>query len=300
MRRLLNSPMALILLGCALGVPVIPRGMSASHPDQLVLGIDLGVEASPTGNSDSVFATVDSVNARNVDTNWYTDSASGMAENINVRDKNTNWYTDSASGIAESLDKRASSAVQKKEEYERTLRERVYKNMRTEPLRESSERGKALFEFTPKPRHDLVDRWHVPSELRERFESTSSDAERVSILNYYLMVTDREPKPAAELGFTPTFDAPGLTHVNEVGYGYALAGQHQYHCANLVADAVDIGKDNLNDLYLKHTIHCLGLMKWLSPQLTMKQPTGYLLPFANEIMHHPQTIDSMLRQKRHG
>ncbi|KAI1739626.1 hypothetical protein F4680DRAFT_466417 [Xylaria scruposa] len=216
------------------------------------------------------------------------------ANAIDAREHDTDWYTDSASGVVNALDKRTSPTAQKKEEYEISLRERVYKNMREEPLRESSERGKALFEFTPKPRHDLVDRWHVPTELRERFDTSQSDAERVSVLNFYLMVTDREPKSAAELGFTPTSDVPELPERNEVGYGYTLAGQHQYHCVNFVADAVDVGKENLNDFYLKHTIHCLGLMKWLSPQLTMKQPSGYLLPAANErlLANYPQTLES--------
>ncbi|KAJ8122223.1 hypothetical protein ONZ43_g1526 [Nemania bipapillata] len=273
MRRAFTSLVLSALVGYTLGIPVAPR------------------EESTNWYTDSASGIADALNPRDADTDWYTDSASGIADTIESRDQDTNWYTDSASGVAESLDKRTSPAAQKKEAYERSLRERIYNNMRTEPLRESSERGKAFFEFTPKPRHDLVDRWHVPGELRERFDTTRSDAERVSILNYYLMVTGREPRSAAELGFTPTFDAPGLTETNEVGYGYAFAGQHQYHCVNFVADAIDVGKDNLNDFYLKHTIHCLGLMKWLSPQLTMKQPTSYLLPAANErlIKHYPQT-----------
>ena len=180
-----------------------------------------------------------------------------------------------------------------KEKYEKSLREWIYHDMRREPLRTSSERGKAFFEFTPKPRNDLVDRQHVPAELRERFDSAKTDAERVSMLNYYLMVTGREPKPASELGFQPTFDKPGLTEKNEVGFGYALAGQHQMHCTNFVADAIDIGKANLNDFFLKHTIHCLGLLKYLAPQLTMKQPTSFLLPEANERVanNYPQTIE---------
>ncbi|KAK5636923.1 hypothetical protein RRF57_012635 [Xylaria bambusicola] len=245
--------------------------------------------------TDSASGVVGSLEQRGKETNWYTDSASGVAGSLDSRkpDTDTNWYSDSASGVAQSLNKnkRDGMTTKDKEKYEKSLREWIYNDMRAEPLRKSSERGKAFFEFTPKPRHDIVDRYHVPVELQERFNASQSDAEQVSILNYYLMVTDREPKSAKELGFTPTFTAPGLTEKNEVGYGYALAGQHQYHCLNFVADAIDIGKNNLNDFYLKHTIHCLGLMKWLAPQLTMKQPTSYLLPAANEriLNNYPQT-----------
>ncbi|KAI1426464.1 hypothetical protein F5Y12DRAFT_742307 [Xylaria sp. FL1777] len=243
--------------------------------------------------TDSASGVASSLERRDKDTNWYTDSASGVAGSLEARDENTNWYTDSASGVAQSLKKRAGMTTEQKETYEKSLRDWIYNDMRAEPLRESSERGKAFFEFTPKPRNDSVDRWHVPVELQERFNASQSDAERVSILNYYLMVTDREPKSAKELGYTPTFDAPGLTEENEVGYGYALAGQHQYHCANFVADAIDIGKDQLNDFYLKHTIHCLGLMKYLAPQLTMKQPTSFLLTEANQriLSNYSQTIN---------
>ncbi|KAI1502982.1 hypothetical protein F5X99DRAFT_407538 [Biscogniauxia marginata] len=246
--------------------------------------------------ADSASGISSALNSRKEDTNWYADSAAGMAESLPEklrRSEKTNWYSDSASGMAESLDKRSGMSNEEKQSYEKSLRDWIYNDMRGEPLRESSERGKAFFEFTPKPRHDIVDRWHVPAELQERFNTTHSDAERVSILNYYLMVTDREPKSARELGFTPTFDAPGLTEANEVGYGYALAGQHQYHCVNFVADAIDIGKEHLNDFYLKHAIHCLGLLKWLAPQLTMKQPTSFLLTGANErlLNDYPQTID---------
>lgn len=245
--------------------------------------------------SDSASGVAASLSARKADTNWYSDSAAGIAEPLSKKVKriaNTNWYSDSASGVANSLEKRSGMTAEEKEEYEKSLRDWIYNDMRGEPLRKSSERGKAFFEFTPKPRHDIVDRWHVPAELQTRFNASHSDAERVSILNYYLMVTDREPKSALELGFTPTRDAPGLTEANEVGYGYALAGQHQYHCVDFVADAIDIGKANLNDFYLKHTIHCLGLLKWLAPQLTMKQPTSFLLPQANEriINDYPEVL----------
>ena len=180
-----------------------------------------------------------------------------------------------------------------KEAYELNLRRWIYDNMRAESLRETSERGKALFQFEVIPRDDQVDRWHVPTDLQSRFDHSRSDAERVSVLNYYLMVTGREPKSAQELGFTPTASEPGLVDENEVGFGYALAGQHQYHCVDFVADAIDIGKANINDFYLKHTIHCLGLLKYLAPNLTMKQPIAFLRSPANERIKagYQQTIE---------
>jgi len=189
--------------------------------------------------------------------------------------------TDPAEGMASSVEKRKLDYGEK-ESYEVDLRRWIYKNMREDSLRETSERGKALFLFEVKPRHDDVDRWHVPADLQSRYDHSKSDAERVSVLNFYLMVTGREPKSALELGFMPTSSEPGLVEENEVGYGYALAGQHQYHCVDFVADAIDIGKANINDFYLKHTIHCLGLLKYLAPSLTMKQPLAFLRQPAND------------------
>ena len=183
--------------------------------------------------------------------------------------------------MASSIEKRNMNR-EEKESFELNLRRWIYNNMREDSLRETSERGKALFEFEVKPRYDQVDRWHVPADLQSRFDHSESDAERVSVLNYYLMVTGREPKSALELGFTPTASEPGLVEENEVGYGYALASQHQYHCVDFVADAIDIGKANINDFYLKHTIHCLGLLKYLAPNLTMKQPLAFLRRPAND------------------
>ncbi|KAL1603440.1 hypothetical protein SLS60_005027 [Paraconiothyrium brasiliense] len=255
--------------------------------------------------SDSASGIVESLaqDKRIEDTNWYTDSASGVVEALSHEGRSegsasesdkTNWYSDSASGIIASLSKRSGLSNSEKQSYEEALRDWIYYDMRGKSLRESSERGKAFFEFTPVPRNDEVDRCHVPLELQERFNATDSDAERVSILNYYLWVTGREPKSAGELGFMPTFDKPGLTESNEVGYGYAPAGQHQYHCVDFVGDAIDIGKDRLNDFFLKHVIHCLGLLKWLSPQLTQKQPTSFLLgPAERRLLDgYPQTINT--------
>ena len=199
------------------------------------------------------------------------------------RGDDSDWYTDSAQGVASSIEERGMS-VAEKDSYELDLRRWIYDNMREESLRETSERGKALFEYDVKPRYDQVDRWHIPADLRGRYDHSESDAEKVSVLNYYLMVTGREPKSALELGFTPTASEPGLVETNEVGYGYALASQHQIHCVDFVADAIDIGKANINDFYLKHTIHCLGLLKYLAPNLTMKQPLAFLRRPANDLL----------------
>ena len=273
--------------------------------------------------SDSASGVVGSLKEkRDGSANWYSDSASGVAGTLKdeKRADEANWYSDSASGVAGSLEgekrgmkipripeanaflrhiieagaKRSLSAPEK-QSYEKALRDWVYYDMRNKALRDTSERGKALFDFTPKPRNDVVDRWHVPDELLARYNVATSDAERVSVLNYYLMVTGREVKSAKELGFTPTSDIPVLPETNEIGYGYVLAGQHQYHCVDFVADAVDVGKERLNDFYLKHTIHCLGLFKWLTPQLTMKLPLGFFTPIAEQrkVSHYPQTIEEL-------
>lgn len=240
---------------------------------------------------DSAAGVAESLQKREA-TDWYKDSAAGIADSLDKRvsDAGPDWYADSASGVAKSLDKRAMNS-EEKESYEVDLRLWIYHNMREKPLRESSERGKSFFTFETHPRNDKVDRWHVPAELINRFDSTTSDADRVSILNYYLMVTGREPLSAADLGFAPTMEEPGLVEGNEVGYGYALAGQHQYHCVDFIADAIDIGKDRLNDFYLKHTIHCLGLLKYLAPELKMRQPLAMLRVPANERVknNYPQT-----------
>ena len=249
-------------------------------------GISKTVTEEPTKDDsnwyqDSAVAVVESLEERGEETDWYTDSALGVSKALNKRDDDSNWYADSAQGVASSLEKRKMDH-DRKEAYELDLRRWIYNNMRGKSLRETSERGKALFQFDVKPRHDEVDRWHVPKDLHSRYDHAKSDAERVSVLNYYLMVTGREPKSAQELGFTPTALEPGLVEENEVGYGYALAGQHQYHCVDFVADAIDIGKAHINDFYLKHTIHCLGLLKYLAPNLTMKQPLAFLRSPANE------------------
>ena len=85
---------------------------------------------------------------------------------------------------------------------------------------------------------------------------------------------------------------PGLPEGgNEVGYGYALSGQHQYHCAEFLADAVELGKDNINDFYLRHVIHCLGLVKHLASKLTEPEPLTLLTPEAEALIKAqiPQT-----------
>ena len=230
---------------------------------------------------------------------WYRDSAASVAEAVQKRDESITdiqdppWYRDSAASVAEGLAKRDSFSEKSNAKME-ALRRDVFGNMRRENLRSTSEKGKGFFQFTPHPRNDSVDRWHIPTVLRARYESADSDADRVSILNSYLYVTGRQPKTATELGFQPTMYMPGLPEgANEVGYGYALEGQHQYHCADFLADAIEIGKSNINNFYLQHTIHCLSLVKYFATRLTNPQPLTLLTPEAEKLIKAgiKQTID---------
>lgn len=131
-------------------------------------------------------------------------------------------YRDSPAAIAGSLDKRAVDTTGKTMD---SSRARAFGNMRAESMRLSSEKDKEFFIFTPRPWNDTVDRWHIPSSPRSRYENSDSDADRVSVLNNYLYITGLKPKSAAALGFDPTMIMPGLPEGgNEVGYGYALEG----------------------------------------------------------------------------
>lgn len=174
------------------------------------------------------------------------------------------------------------------------LRAEVFGNMRHEHLRVSTEKGKAFFHYTIHPKNDTVDRWNVPATIKGRYDAALDDAERVSILNYYLLETGREVKSALELGFKPTLAIPGLPdNGNEIGYGYAFAGQHQSHCVDFLADAIEIGKENLQDFYVFHVIHCLSLIKIYSLRLTDKEPLTTLTPSANALVqaHFQQRIN---------
>lgn len=145
--------------------------------------------------------------------------------------------------------------------------------MRQDKLRETSDRGRSLLEFEVTPATDRVDREHIPAHLQETIDNAINDQYRVSVLNFYLQVTGREPRTAEELGWNRTRDEPSLLDNDEVGYGYALASQHQHHCANTLADAIDLGKDNINDFYMIHIIHCLSLVKIYSEKLDFyKEP----------------------------
>ena len=182
------------------------------------------------------------------------------------------WYKTAPAAEANAVEKRDTHA-ERAEEKMAELRDYVFTDMRSDKLRDVSERGKAFFQFTPTPKNDTVSRWHIPSQLATRYANATDDADRVSILNYYLYVTGRQPRSAAELGFNATLMMPMLVEDgNEVGYGYALEGQHQYHCADFLADAVEIGKEDINDFYLQHTIHCLSLIKYYASRLTGREP----------------------------
>lgn len=147
------------------------------------------------------------------------------------------------------------------------LRAWVYDTMRQDKLRDTSDRGRKLLEYTVRPATDRVDREHIPTYLTEVIEGAVNDQERVSLLNYYLQVTGREPRVASELGWNRTRDEPTLLENDEIGYGYALGSQHQHHCANTLADAIDLGKDNINDFWMFHIIHCLAIVKIYSEKL---------------------------------
>ncbi|GAB7334559.1 hypothetical protein MBLNU13_g06538t1 [Cladosporium sp. NU13] len=210
----------------------------------------------------------------------YRDSPAAVANALDKRadaagssttDDNPLWYRDSPAAVASGLDKRAVDNTGKTMD---SIRARGFGNMRAESMRLSFDKGKEFFVFTPRPRNDTVDRWHIPVSLRSRYENSDSDADRVSVLNNYLYVTSRSPKSAAALGFDPTRSMPGLPEAgNEVGYGYALEGQHQYHCADVVADAIDIGKDKTSDFSLEHVIHCVSLIKTLASYETSRTST---------------------------
>lgn len=147
------------------------------------------------------------------------------------------------------------------------LKKWVYGTMREDTLRDTSDRGRRLLEYEVTPATDRVDREHIPGHLQDMMDNAINDQERVSVLNFYLQVTGREPRVADELGWNRTRDEPTLLDNDEVGYGYALGSQHQHHCANTLADAVDLGKDNINDFYMIHVIHCLSLIKIYSEKL---------------------------------
>lgn len=140
--------------------------------------------------------------------------------------------------------------------------------MRVGPLRETSDRGRKLFEFQVKPATDRVDHEHVPDHILPLFENAINEQQRVTYLNLYLQVTGRQPRSATELGWNATREEPTLLENDEVGYGYALAIQHQHHCANILADAIDLGRDNINDFFLVHIVHCISLLKIYAKHLS--------------------------------
>ncbi|KAM0171484.1 hypothetical protein ACHAPC_011025 [Botrytis cinerea] len=223
---------------------------------------------------------------------WYKESSAVDDAGLSERAEAASWYKESSAADSAGLDKRdAADAVAARQEQ---LKREVFGNMRKEHLKVSAEKGKAFFQFTIHPKNDTVDRWNIPAAIKRRYDDADGDADRVSILNYYLMETGREIRSAAELGFKPTMALPGLAeNGNEVGFGYAYAGQHQSHCVEFLANAIEIGKANLHDFYLFHVIHCLSLIKLYSLQLHDKEPFTTLTPVANALVqsHFPQSIN---------
>ncbi|KAI1349925.1 hypothetical protein F5Y01DRAFT_326794 [Xylaria sp. FL0043] len=151
---------------------------------------------------------------------------------------------------------------------DQALKDWVYSQMRENPLRETSDRGRKLFEYDIVPADDQVDRDHVPEHLKTLFDNAINEQEKVTYLNLYLQVTGRQLRAATELGWNGTHPVPTLLETDEIGYGYALASQHQHHCANTLADAIDLGRDNINDFYLFHIIHCISLLKVYAERLS--------------------------------
>jgi hypothetical protein len=103
---------------------------------------------------------------------WYTDSPAGLGKSIHAKYKEDKkgWYVDSPAGVDESLHrihKENSNARLSKKDYEINLRSWIYENVCTEPLRNVSDLSSSLFAYEVHPRHDVVDRWHVPIEPRK-------------------------------------------------------------------------------------------------------------------------------------
>ena len=132
---------------------------------------------------DSAAGIIASLKKRGEETDWYADFVSGISKAVDRSKKNddSDWYANSAQRVASSFEKRKMDYDQK-EAYELNFRRWNYDNMRGESLRETSEKGKALFQFEVKLRNDRVDRWHVPKKFQNRYEHFKSDAERVSVL----------------------------------------------------------------------------------------------------------------------
>ncbi|KAK8102123.1 hypothetical protein PG984_015269 [Apiospora sp. TS-2023a] len=165
-----------------------------------------------------------------------------------------------AAASNESLSKRVVS-LEEHDAKEQKTKDWVYGRVRDDPLRISSDRGVKMLSYEIKPATDRVDRDHVPAHLEQMIAAARTDQERVSLLNFYLQVTGRDPRPASELGYDRTRDEPTLVDTDEVGFGYATGQQHQIHCANMIADAVDLGKDNINDFWMIHIVHCVAMIK---------------------------------------
>ncbi|KAI0502785.1 hypothetical protein F5B22DRAFT_652732 [Xylaria bambusicola] len=183
-----------------------------------------------------------------------------------------------------SADKRSIS-LEEHEAEDQALKDWVYSQMRENPLRETSDRGRKLFEYDLIPADDQVDRDHVPNHLRLLFDNAINEQAKVTYLNLYLQVTGRQLRAATELGWNSTHSVPTLLETDEIGYGYALASQHQHHCANTLADAIDLGRDNINDFYLVHVIHCISLLKVYAERLSEdREPIRTLSDAARELL----------------
>ena len=77
---------------------------------------------------------------------------------------------------------------------------------------------------------------------------------------------------------------PELIEGGDVGYRYALSSQNHGHSANYLADAIELGKDNTNNFYLKHAIYCLSLLKVYAPRRNTQEPYTTLSPVAKSLL----------------
>lgn len=180
-----------------------------------------------------------------------------------------------------SAQRRSILSAEQHEAEDQAIRDWVYHNMRVDPLSETSDRGRKLFEFQVKSATDRVDREHVPAHILPLFENAINEQQRVTYLNLYLQVTGRQPRSATELGWNATREEPTLLENDEVGYGYALASQHQHHCANILADAIDLGRDNINDFFLVPIVDCISLLNIYAEHLSeYREPVRTLTDLA--------------------
>ena len=99
-------------------------------------------------------------------------------------------------------------AAEKLGSFEDEQHRSIFGNMRKVSLRLTSEKAMAIFNYSVIPRADIVDANHVPTAIMSSWIQCTNDQQRVSLLNYYLMVTGRSPRAATELGYAASWTEP--------------------------------------------------------------------------------------------